>query len=118
MKHEDNIGELQMQFQNLLDQKIIEIQDDATDQINNLKGNEKELRRLLDEKIMQLDNDYIKISQHQEIVYEKQALIEKLKQELINKENENKQELNYKLKGLEERKIKEYEVAKINFNCN
>ena len=118
MKHEDNLGELQTQFQNLLDQKIMEIQDDATEQINNLKQNERELRNLLEEKMIQLQKDYIKISQHQEILYEKQTLIEKLKQELFNKDNEHKQELNYKLKNFEERKMKDYEVAQLNFKCS
>ena len=63
---------------------------------------------MLEEKMIQLEKDYIKLSLHDEVVQEKQILIDKLKQEISKREVDYKHELSMKLKSLEERLHEEF----------
>lgn len=95
--------DLQTQFQRVLDQKINQIQEDAQEQISQIRDQERELQEILEEKIIQVERDYIKVSQHDEILQEKDKLIDRLKQELNNKELEHRQETTGKMRSLENR---------------
>lgn len=53
--------------------------------------------------MIQLEKDYVKLIVHEEVVSEKQMLIEKLKQEMSKREVESRHELSQRLKALEER---------------
>ena len=64
---------------------------------------------------MQVEREYIKITQHEEILREKHKLIERLKQELENKEKEYRQDLNSKLKNLDYRLREESEEQERTF---
>jgi hypothetical protein len=108
LKHDDQLRDLQNHFQALLDQRILQLQDDAQEQIYQLKNQEKELQGLLEEKMLQLEKDYIKLSLHDEVVNEKQSLIEKLKQEISKREADHKHELTIRLRSLEERLNEEF----------
>jgi hypothetical protein len=76
-----------------------------------LKNQERELEGILEEKIIQLERDYIKTAYHQQIVNEKDMLIEKLKHELGNRELESKQELSSKLRNLEDKLNEDFSFA-------
>lgn len=86
-----------------MDQKIDQIQEDAQEQISQIRDQERELQEILEEKIIQVERDYIKVAQHEEIIHEKDKLIDRLKQELNNKDLDHRQETNVKLRGLESR---------------
>jgi len=59
--------------------------------------------------VAQVEREYIKITQHEEITREKHKLIERLKQELENKEMEYRQDINNKLRNLDHRLKEELE---------
>ena len=103
LRHDEQIRELQNHFQNLLDQKINQIQSDATSQIMSLKNQERELESLLEEKMIQLEREYVKTTYHEQIVGEKDILVEKLRNEMANREAEYKQEIAHKLRVQEEK---------------
>ncbi len=86
----------------------MQLQDDAQEQIYQLKSQEKELQQMLEEKMIQLEKEYIKLTLHDEVVQEKQSLIEKLKQEISKREIDYKHELMVKLKSQEERLNEEF----------
>ena len=69
---------------------------------------------MLEEKMIQLEKDYIKLKIHEEIVGEKQKLIEKLTTELSTRENDHRTELQNKLKSLEERLNDDYSYTSRN----
>ena len=100
-----------MQFQKVLDQKIEQIHDDTQEQISHIREQERELQEILEEKIVQMERDYIKVAQHDEIMQEKNKLVERLKQELSNKDHDHKQEISSKLRNLENRLRDEAEEA-------
>lgn len=118
LKHEEQLRELQNHFQNLLEQKISQIQNDASSQIMQLKNQERELEGILEEKIIQLERDYVKTVYHQQIVNEKDLLIEKLKNELGSREMESKQELNNKLRNLEDKLGEDFSFAEKKLRSN
>lgn len=113
--YEDQIRDLQDQFQNLLDNRITQIQEDASHQINSVKSQERELQALFEEKMYQLEQEYVKLSVHEAKIKEKQDLIDRLKSELVTRQNEAREETQSKLKTLEERLKREAEVSEANF---
>lgn len=115
IKYDDQLRELQSHFQRVLEQNIEQIQEDSQEQIGQIREQEKELQELLEEKIIQIEREYIKISQHEEILIEKDKLVERFKQEIGNAEAHHRQELGLKLKGLEGRMRDEIEEKERTF---
>eukprot|EP01016_Furgasonia_blochmanni_P030822 TRINITY_DN31960_c0_g1_i1.p2 TRINITY_DN31960_c0_g1~~TRINITY_DN31960_c0_g1_i1.p2 ORF type:complete len:199 (-),score=58.31 TRINITY_DN31960_c0_g1_i1:59-598(-) len=105
--HEEHVGELQNQFQQLLDAKLGQVEEMMANQIKTLKANERELRNTLDEKISQMEIEYIRMSKHEELMGLKERSIEKMRQEFMGNENELRNECAQKLRTLEERKKSE-----------
>ena len=103
MRYEEQLRDLQTQFQKVLDQKIDQIQEDAHEQISQIREQERELQEILEEKMIQMEREYIKVTQHEDILHEKNKLIERLKQELNNKDVDHRQDLSNKLKNLDNR---------------
>jgi hypothetical protein len=118
LRHEDQLRDLQNHFQGLLEQKIIQLQDDASDQIRHLKNQERELQSILEEKMIQLEKEYVKVSFHEEVVEEKDSIIEKLKQEISNRDNENRQEMANRLKNLEEKLTEDFNLTERKLKSN
>ena len=74
-----------------------------------LKNQEKELEAILEEKMVQMERDYVKGTLHEQIVQEKNDIIERLKSEMERKEGEFRLELNGRLRTLEDRLTQENE---------
>lgn len=115
LHYEDQIRSLQNQFQDLLNSRIEQIQEDANHQIMTIKKQEHELQNLLEEKMYQIEQEYIQVSTHESRIQEKQNLIEKLKNELSLSESESRENLNHKLKAQEDRFRKEIEMLELNY---
>lgn len=109
-QHEEELREMQDQLKKLLDQKVAQIQDDADDQIGKIKKQEREVQSQLEEKVMEIERDYIRLDHHEKVVEEKNSLLQKLKEDLSRKDLDHRQEVSSKLKNLEERLTQEYEA--------
>lgn len=109
-QHEEELREMQDQLKKLLDQKVAQIQDDADDQIGKIKKQEREVQSQLEEKVMEIERDYIRLDHHEKVVEEKNSLLQKLKEDLSRKDLDHRQEVSSKLKDLEERLTQEYEA--------
>lgn len=105
---------MQEQFQRLLDNRIYQLQEDATQQIQNVKTQERQMQALLEEKMRQIEQEYISVSLHETKIQEKQNIIDSLKSELNSRQNEVRDELHQKMKSLEDRLKREAEIAEVN----
>lgn len=107
-QYESQLREVQDQLKGLLDQKVYQLQEDAEDRINQIKTQERELQSLLEEKMLEIERDYVRLDYHEKVVEEKNQLLEKYKEDLNRKEQEYRQEVVNKLKNLEERLTEEH----------
>jgi chromosome segregation ATPase len=70
IKHQSQISELQRHYQDLLEAKIKEFQSEHTSHFSKQRALDYELKKIMDEKIAQVEKDYILISKHEAILNE------------------------------------------------
>ena len=108
-RHDKELKEVQTQFKKMLDDKIVQIQEDSDQQIEEIKKREREVQGILDEKTMEIERDYIPLDHHERVVEEKNALLQTLKEDMTAKDFEHQQEVISKLRDLEGRLNKEHD---------
>ena len=100
---EAQLKSLQVQFEEILQKSIAEIQDEANTEVLQASEEISRLRHQLDNKEVDTRNNYITIDHHQQIMDEKIELIDKLTFSAKHKEEEHTQEINSKLKNQEDK---------------
>lgn len=110
-KNEEQLRELQIQFQRLLDSKLAACRQDAQGQIDSLRRTEREFQTMPESRVHFSEREYIKITIHEERLREKQTLIDKLKTEIKLREVELREEMASKLKQQEEKMRKELDLS-------
>ena len=104
-RQQEQIAQLQIQYKNIMDMKLAEMQKEVDIQIARSQEHDREVKNLMDMKMKEIDRDFIDLSSHEKIIAEKENLLtdtyEEKNQELkiinedlqrevniINKENE------------------------------
>ncbi|KAL4511780.1 hypothetical protein ABPG72_012625 [Tetrahymena utriculariae] len=108
-RHDEYLQELQLHYQETMNQKIDDIKNESNLEIDQLRYQERQLKQMLEEKLNQLQKDYISKSLHDEIMDEKKKSIEKMKQDFDHFLSEFKKETELKNEQIELRKNKEHE---------
>jgi len=108
-RHDKELKEVQAQFKKMFDDKIAQIQEESEQQIIEIKKKERETQDALDEKLLEIERDYILLSHHEKVVEEKNALLQTLKEDMTAKDFEHHQEVITKLRDLEGRLNKEHD---------
>ena len=70
IKHQSQITELQRHYQDLLEDKIKEFQSEHSSHFSKQRALDYELKKIMDEKLAQVEKDYILISKHESILNE------------------------------------------------
>lgn len=74
-----------------------------------MESEKNHYKQLLEEKLVEIDRTYLPRQRHDEVLREKNKIIEELKEECLHKEVEYSKEFALKSRNLDERKSKEYE---------
>ena len=88
------------------------------DQFSSLESEKNQLKQKYEEKLIEIDRNFISRERHDEIIREKNKHLDEIKEELMKKELEFNKEFNTKLRVSEERKAKEYEAMIITYRNN
>lgn len=105
LKHKQSaqISELQQHYQQLLEDKIREFQNEATHQIHRQKQLDSEFKKLLDEKMYQIEKDYIKKSKHEAEIQDEIARVKNLyKREMNDLQESHVQEISRKIREIKD----------------
>ena len=92
-KHQSQIINLQNHYQQMMDMKLTEMQKEVEVHIKRSQDHDREVKIIMDQKMKEIDRDYIQKVTHEKILNEKEAtLMQKfsMKIEELNKENERK----------------------------
>ena len=79
VKSTKKIEKIKSTFQNILNTRLSEIENEAVGQIREAKIREEQARKSLEEKSSQMKQEYLTIHEHEKIVNEKQSIFEKSK---------------------------------------
>ena len=93
---------LQAQFEEILQKSIAEIQDEANAEVLQVSEEVSRLRHQLESKEVEIENNYITVDRHQQILDEKIELIDKLTLSAKQTEDGYTQDINSKLKSQED----------------
>ena len=105
-KHQNQIAELQKHYQELLEEKIKEFTYDSSFHMSKQKALDYELKRLVDEKISQIEKDYINLSKHENILHEETSKLRiKHLQEIREIEENCNKELFIRIKDLKDQNL-------------
>ena len=107
-RNEEELREVEAEFKRLLDEKLAQLQEESDEQITEFKKQEREVQLLLEERNKEMERDYIPLKHHEKVIEEKNALLQTLKEELKRMELENRQKVSMRLKSLEERLFTEH----------
>ena len=99
MQYESQISKLKIQFEEMLNEKVQQIQEEA----RSLQTPRGDTARFM-------NTDYVKLAHHEEMIEEKTNLIKKLNKELTDKDYNFNIEITNKLKDLEKRLTEEFEL--------
>lgn len=107
-KHQGQIAELQRHYQDLLEEKIKDFQSDHSSQFSRQKALDYELKRMMDEKILQLEKDFISLTKHESILNEETSKLRiKHLQEIREIEEKCNKELIARIKDIKEQNIQD-----------
>lgn len=102
-QYEEQLKGVQGQLKNLLDQKVSQLQEDADEQIHYLRKQEKELQGLLEDKMIEMERDYVRRDQYEKVIEERNSAFKRIKEELAKKDFEHQQDIQMKLKSSEDK---------------
>lgn len=100
MQYESQISKLKIQFEEMLNEKVHQIQEEARSLHQTPRGDTARF----------MNTDYVKLSYHEEVVEEKTNIIKKLNKELTERDYTFNSEITNKLKDLEKRLTEEFEL--------
>ena len=105
---------MEKRFEEVFDRKLHQLQNEAEMQIEQLKHEKEKLQRLLDDKQLLIEREYIKISYHEELLQDKNNVIKRLEQDSLDREYE----VDCKFKDLESRLHSEFHLKQLEFQRN
>ena len=118
-KHGLQMTQVQAEFQQLLDNKLYEIQSDAQSQINKTKMDHGEMKSILDSKMAQIEKNYILANRHEEIVdEERKKMKDKFIHQMEELRDEYEKQIHQSVVNIESQKEKEIELMIKNFKNN
>ncbi len=83
----------------MFDRKLHQLQNEAEMEIEHLKHEKDKLQRLLEENQLIMEREYIKVVSHEDAIQDKNHVIKRLEQDLLDQDYES----NCRLKDLEQR---------------
>ena len=109
-RHALQISQLQEEYQQMLENKLAEIQAEAQSQITKTKTNHIEMKSLFESKMQSIEKAYVPIGKHEQIIEEERKLAkDTMEKELSALRDEYESELNKRLMNAEGAKSKELE---------
>ena len=109
-KHQSQIAELQRHYQEMLEERIKEFQSDHSTHLSKQKALDYELKRIMDERILQIEKEYISISKHENILHEETSKLRiKQLQEIRDVEENCNKEILTRIKDLKEQNLQDSE---------
>jgi len=89
---------LETHFEDLFHQKVSQIQEEV-----------RQLQQTLAEKTRLMERDYIKLTDHEEAIRDKSNIINRLNQDILDKEAQFNHEMSYKMRDLEKKLAEDFE---------
>jgi chromosome segregation ATPase len=89
-KHQAQVSQLQVHYQQMMNLKLTEMQQEVDEQVRKSKEHDREVKNLMDLKMKEIERDYLPRSFHEKVLLEKDSLINRLSSKLedLHKENE------------------------------
>lgn len=107
-KHQAQIAELQRHYQELLEDRIKDFQAEHSSHLSRQKALDHELKRIMDEKVSQIEKEYISISKHESILHEEASKLRiKNLQEIRDIEEKYNKEILIKIKDIKEQNLED-----------
>lgn len=103
LKHQGQISDLQRHYQELLEEKIKDFQLEHSTHFSRQRALDYELKKIMDEKLSQMEKDYILISKHEAILNEETSKLRiKHLQEIRDIEENCSKDLHIRLSALKD----------------
>ena len=96
--YEAQMKRLETHFEDLFHQKVSQIQEEV-----------RQLQQTLAEKTRLMERDYIKLTDHEEAIRDKSNIINRLNQDILDKEAQFNHEMSYKMRDLEKKLAEDFE---------
>ena len=108
--HDVNLQRVQKDLEKRMNIQLEDKGNSLISQMSLLENEKNQLKQKLEEKLIDIDRNFLTRERHDEIIREKNRILDEMKEELLRKELECNKELTQKMRACEERKAKEYEA--------
>ena len=108
--HDVNLQRVQKDLEKRMNIQLEDKGNSLISQISLLENEKNQLKQKLEEKLIDIDRNFLTRERHDEIIREKNRILDEMKEEVLRKELECNKELTQKMRACEERKAKEYEA--------